>query len=88
MISSRNIRLASAFFAVIAVGIAASGCTPSEGDKAVSEEVKKSTAASGASGTSPYGKVGTESKMPPLGKPPEPGADMSKRGANVPRPAQ
>lgn len=83
-----TVRFVGAFFAVFCVGVIVTGCVSSEGDSAVSAEVKKNTEATGTSGTSPYGKVGTESKMPPPGKPPEPGTDMSKRGQGATRPAQ
>lgn len=89
MIHSRSIRFIASAFALTALGVTVAGCPSNAGDSAVSEEVKKSTAASGASGSSPYGKVGTESAMPPPGKPPEVGTDMSKRGGQgTVRPAQ
>ena len=72
-------RLAGAICAAVLMGVV-TGCNSSEDSSAVRDEVKKNTATTAASGSSPYGKMSTEAKMPPPGKPPEPGADMSQRG--------
>lgn len=63
------------------------GCGEEDGNKAVRESVEKSSAASSSGGNSAFGKVSNETKLPPQGKPPEPGTNMSSRG-NSGRPAQ
>lgn len=79
MIVTRHLRgLGFAAIMLSGVGMIA-GCGDGGGEKAVREEVQKNTAAAGT-GTSPYGNVSAETKLPPQGKPPEPGEDMSKRG--------
>ncbi|MBC8138969.1 MAG: hypothetical protein H8F28_24095 [Fibrella sp.] len=84
--------LRGAGFAVMSLSLAslASGCGDDSGgaNNAVRSEVEKNTATAASTGTSPYGKVSNETKLPPQGKPPEPGADMSKRGPAGGRPAQ
>ncbi|MBC8135497.1 MAG: hypothetical protein H8F28_06380 [Fibrella sp.] len=77
-------------FAAIMLSLAGlcTGCGEGDGEKTVREEVQKNTAAASNGGTSPYGNVSTETKLPPQGKPPEPGEDMSKRGAAAMRPAR
>ncbi|MBC7805615.1 MAG: hypothetical protein H7145_05635 [Akkermansiaceae bacterium] len=77
-------------FAAMMLSLASlcTGCGDGDGEKTVREEVQKNTAAVSSTGTSPYGAVSTETKLPPQGKPPEPGADMSKRGPAAARPVR